>query len=399
MPTRDLTDRFCASAKAVAGAAQTDFYDAQCAGLALRVSARRKSWTYLFLWKGERIRWTFGTYPAMGLAKARTSVDEAKAEIADGRDPRAALAAPETLRAIAEEWLDREGRKLRTGEDRRAVLERAILPVLGNVPIKDIRRSAVVRLLDAIEDSAGPSAADKALEVLRRVFNFHAARSDDFSSPIVRGMSRSKPHERSRNRILTDDELRTVWHTAGGQGAFGRMVRFILLTAARRTEASAMMWTELADGDWTLPAARNKTKLDLVRPLPPLTLAQLGERSSEFVFSSNGLRPLTGYAELKLAFDRAVTAGLGAPLPNWTLHDLRRTARSLMSRAGVPSDHAERVLGHVIGGVRGVCDRYEYHDEKADALARLSQLVDRIVTGKPMVLTPRRINREAEANG
>src|SRR6266851_9797454 len=69
-------------------------------------------------------------------------------------------------------------------------------------------------------------------------------------------------------------------------------------------------------------------------------------------------------------------------MPRWTLHDLRRTGRSLISRAKVPSDHAERVLGHVIGGVRETYDRYEYLDEKRDALARLSALVKEIV-GRP----------------
>jgi integrase len=66
-------------------------------------------------------------------------------------------------------------------------------------------------------------------------------------------------------------------------------------------------------------------------------------------------------------------------MPRWTLHDLRRTGRSLMSRAKVPSDHAERVMGHVIGGVRETYDRYEYLDEKRDALAKLSNLLREII--------------------
>jgi integrase len=66
-------------------------------------------------------------------------------------------------------------------------------------------------------------------------------------------------------------------------------------------------------------------------------------------------------------------------MPPWTLHDLRRTARSLMSRAKVPTDHAERVLGHVIGGVRETYDRYEYLNEKREALLALAGLIDRIL--------------------
>jgi integrase len=107
-----------------------------------------------------------------------------------------------------------------------------------------------------------------------------------------------------------------------------------------------------------------------------MALAQLGTPSAgPFVFSTdNGATPLSGFSKLKAAFDKA-TPGL-AP---WTLHDLRRTARSLMSRAGVPSDHAERVLGHVIGGIRATYDRHDFAAEKAAALRQLADLVTSIV--------------------
>jgi integrase len=67
------------------------------------------------------------------------------------------------------------------------------------------------------------------------------------------------------------------------------------------------------------------------------------------------------------------------PAPPWVLHDLRRTARSLLSRAGISSDHAERVMGHAIDGVEGVYDRHSYADEKAHALQRLSDLIESII--------------------
>ncbi len=75
-----------------------------------------------------------------------------------------------------------------------------------------------------------------------------------------------------------------------------------------------------------------------------------------------------------------------AKVDGWTLHDCRRTARSLMARAGVRPDIAERVLGHAIGGVEGVYDRHSYRDEKADALARLAALIDGIVNPRENVV-------------
>jgi integrase len=113
-----------------------------------------------------------------------------------------------------------------------------------------------VRLLERIEESTGAVVADLMLAFVRRIMNWHAARSDDFRSPIVRGMARTKPHENARSRILTDDELRAVWATAEGQAhPFAALVRFLLLTAARRTEAVAATWAEIDGSDWVLPAA------------------------------------------------------------------------------------------------------------------------------------------------
>jgi len=158
---------------------------------------------------------------------------------------------------------------------------------------------------------------------------------------------------------------------------FGRYLRFLLLIGARRTEAAGMAWAELDGAVWTLPAARNKTKIDLVRPLSKAALATLPERNGELVFGM----PRGAIGHAKEEFDKAV------PLPHWTLHDLRRTARSLMSRAGVPSDHAERCLGHVIGGVRGTYDRHEYYNEKARAFEELAGQIERIVRPQENVVT------------
>jgi integrase len=246
-------------------------------------------------------------------------------------------------------------------------LERLVYPKLGDRPIGEIKRSEIVRLLDQIEDGSGPVMADHILAIIRRVMNWHASRSDEFRSPIVRGMRRSKAQARSR--ILTDDELRKVW-TAGP------FVRFILLTGARRSEAQGMTWAEIDGGDWTLPAARNKTKVDLVRP--KAALAMLKEETSCAPNGGQVFADGQNWRFLKFK-DKA-------KLPDVTLHDLRRTSRSLMSRAGINSDHAERCLGHVIPGVRGVYDRHEYHREKQHAYEALASLIQRIVQGKAEVV-------------
>ena len=395
MPRRNLTKLFCDSAKPGEGEAQTDYFDEAASGLALRVSrGGRKAWTYNFTWAGKRARLTFGTYPATSLSTARSRADEARAALEAGKDPRLTVRKPETVRAICEEYFDGDGATLRTGEYRKATLERLVLPQLGDRPISEVRRSEISRVLDGIVNECGPVMADQTLAYLRRVFTWHEARSDDFRSPIVRGMSRTKPKERARERTLSDDEIRVIWKVADSQGVFGCLVKFILLTSARRTEAAAMRRSELSGVDWTLPAARNKTKVDLVRPLSKAALRSLPspsglkqtetdaaqQRPSAYVFSTDGENPVSGFSKFKRQFDNAAELEAGVPLPNWTLHDLRRTARSLMSRAGVSSDHAERCLGHVIAGVRGTYDRHDFYEEKQRAFEALADMLDRIVS-------------------
>src|SRR6476469_7423469 len=137
-------------------------------------------------------------------------------------------------------------------------MARLVYPSLGLRPIETINRSDIVRLLDRIEDERGPVMANRTLGIISRVMGFHASRSDDFRSPIIKGMTRGI--EQARSRILSDDELRAVWKACGEYPTFGPMLRFILLTASRRTEVGEMTWAELADDTWIIPAVRYKTK-------------------------------------------------------------------------------------------------------------------------------------------
>ena len=146
-----------------------------------------------------------------------------------------------------------------------------------------------------------------------------------------------------------------------------------------------MRWAELEGKTWIIPAPRYKTNLDHVIPLSKLALSTLPKRGNgEFVFSKNGDTAMGGYQRHKQAIDAA------SGVRGWVIHDLRRSARSLLSRAGVAADHAERCLGHVIGGVRGVYDRHEYFDEKARAFEALATQVQRIVDPQKNVVAMRR---------
>jgi integrase len=348
-----------------------------------------KSWAVRYRIHGKTpVKETLGSWPTLSLTKAREAGRDKVLAAKAGRDPRAerkvARAKAEagtanTLRNVAETYLARDGKKLRTVDQRRRLLERLVYPMLGGRQVDGITRGELIALLDRVEDENGVRMADMVLAVLRKIMNWHAIRDESFRTPIVRGMARGKPKEAARSRILSDDELRRVWTAAcEGEGPFPALVKFLLLTAARRNEAARMTWDELDGVCWILPASRNKVKVDLLRPLSKAAQAVLAGiprfADCPFVFTGDGRRPLGGFSKAKRAFDKA------CGVTGWTLHDARRSARSLMSRAGVNADHAERCLGHAISGVRGVYDRHEFFDEKLHVYEVLAALIERIVT-------------------
>jgi integrase len=379
---KPLTDRAIQHLKSAEPGRRRIVWDALVPGLGIRVTDRGvKTFVLVTRYPGSPnpSPRSLGTYGAISLEAARAKAREWLGLIANGIDPTEHLIhkREQTFQAISEQYFLRKAAGHRSRRLSEATLNRLVYPTLGARPIAAINRTDIVRLLDWIEDERGPVQANRTLGIINRVMSFHASRSDDFRSPIVRGMARGQ--EQARSRTLTDEELRAIWKATGDYPIFGSLLRFILLTATRRFEAGQMRWSELNGAStistWTIPAARYKTNLDHVIPLSVLAVGVLPpNRGGEFVFSKNGHQAIGGYERHKRAIDDA------SGVKGWVIHDLRRTARSLMSRAGVASDHAERCLGHVIGGVRGVYDRHEYYDEKAKVFEALAQLVERIVT-------------------
>jgi integrase len=391
-----LTPTFVANAAATPGADRSIFWDESLPCFGLMVTARgHKSFVIQYRTKGVSRRMAFKD--GLSLDKAKKEARKIIGDVAKGDDPlqdrrKKEVEAENTFRSIAQEYFRREGGKLRSKNQREMTFERLVYPKLERRQIGDIKRSDIIRLLDKIEDERGPVMADRTLAALRRVFTWYAGRSDEFRSPIVSGMARTSAKERARARVLSDDELRVVWQAAESTpGPFGVLVRFILLTATRRTEAARMSHVELSCGDWTIPASRCKTKQDHLVPLSAAAgalvagIPVIGLPKCDYVFTNDGKRALGGFGKAKKKLDERILAILrerdpeAKPLPRWTLHDLRRTARSLMSRTGVEADIAERCLGHALVGVRGVYDRFAYRDEKKRAFEALAVQIDHVI--------------------
>jgi integrase len=339
---------------------------------------------------GRQVWATIGPADVLTIADAREKARIAINRIKEGKPAfEAPPSKPAMFQDIAEQWLKRHVRanKLRSEEEVTRLLRAHVYPAWKDRAFLSIRRSDVAALLDDVEDNHGARQADYVLAIVRGVMNWFATRHDDYVPPIVKGMRRTNPKERARARILDDAEIRAVWKAAETNGTFGALVRLLLLTAQRREKVVSMRWPDVSvDGTWTIAAeAREKgtggelllpsAAIDIIRAQP-----HLGENS--YVLAGRGGGHINGFSKAK----RALDAKLPDDMPQWQLHDLRRTARSLLSRCGVRPDIAERVLGHVREGVEGIYDRHSYRDEKADALRRLATLIDGIVNPRENVL-------------
>jgi hypothetical protein len=395
-----------AVANAREGAKRREIPDGGCRGLYLIVQPSGvKSWAARYRHRGRSSKYTLGPVlidtpesaeplqhgvAPLSLASARELCARVLREAQAGHDPAVAkrqrreqqrAAKADTLQAVCEEHLRREAGRLRTLDSQRRPDLELFYPALGQLPIDQIRRGQFVRVLDTIADERGQRRAGRALAAMKTLLNWHGNRSE-YVSVLTRTSWRTAGPAGGRDRVFDDVELRTLWSAAErDKGPFGPYLQFTLLTATRRGEAAGLRRSELIDGgrSWLIPAVRYKSKRDTLIPLSRAARAIIAAQpvlpGGDHVFSADGKYPLGDFARRKAAFDQA------CGVIGWRLHDARRSARTLLSRAGVAPDTAERCLGHALTGVRRTYDRHEYETEKRQAFEALAALVERIVRG------------------
>lgn len=374
------------------------------AGFGVRVTAGgAKSFVLNYRIGIKHRRYTIGSWPDWSALRAVREARDLRQDIDRGEDPQRKKEAGRnpaggTVAVLLDKFISEYARDLdrplRSANAVESAFKRLVTPQIGRIGIYDLKRSHVVAMLKEIADKRGPVMADQTLAYLRKAFNWYAVNGgdDDFVSPIVRGMARTKPRERARDRILSDDEIRIIWPALDEAGTFGALAKTLLLTAQRRDEVAHMRQKEIDKGGlWTIPAERYKTKRPNHVPLSQTAIgiinAQQKSDGCDYVFASRSKTPFTAFGKNKAKLDEGLRPKVD-PIPNWTLHDLRRTAKTLMARAGVRPDISERVLGHVIAGVEGTYDRHSYADEKRDALEKLAAMIERILNRQPSNFEP-----------
>ena len=383
--------------------------DGRIAGLYLVVQpSGAKSWAVRYRANGLPRKLTLGSYPAVDLATARKRAQEAIGDVAGGKDPaavkRASRAKAQAERTdddkrverVAEAFVKRHVKLSgKVGAGWGAEIERLfkveILPRIGAKRIGDVTKNDILAILDAIVDRGSPITANRTLAVLRKFFNWAAdARGLIVVSPC-KGIE-APAAETSRDRVLSDDEIRAGWAAFdSAKWPFGPIGKLLLLTGARRSEIAETTWREfdLAAKTLTLPGSRTKNGEPHVIPLSDAAVEVIKalpriEGKAGFVFSTTGARAVSGFSKSGTAIERATAAELRkaaiergedpekveAP-EHWTMHDLRRTAATNLQKLGVKREVTEAVLNHVSGsraGIVGVYQRHDYAAEKREAL-------------------------------
>jgi integrase len=345
-------------------------------GFGVRVSVNgKKSWFAVGRVGGRQVRHTIGTYPTVTLSEAREAARLILKDIQLGlyapvkADPEVT---PPTLSQMVTLFIEIYAKPKNRGWKAVQATFRKFAPI-NHMPVGDVTRADIVKVLDGIAANGTPIAANRAMSAIKKLFAWSLDRGAISVHPLV-GL-RKPGIERSRDRVLTDDELKSFWQATEELGfPFGPAFQIMALTGQRRGEVTSMRWSHINSSEavWTIPASIAKNGrahevplstpvLDVIQHLPRFT-------GADFVFTTTGISPISGFGRAKDRLDFAMDIAA-----EWRLHDLRRTVASGMARLGVAPHVIEKVLNHVSGqisGVAAVYNRHGYQTEKREALSQ-----------------------------
>jgi integrase len=340
---------------------------------------------------------TLGKYPPMSLAQARVRAAEARAAVAAGTDPgeakRRAKADAEqaeasrradTVELHVKLHLERTRREVGQSHWRQATLAlgRAVLAWRGR-PVAEIARRDVRALCEQVAATSGPVAGNRMFGHVRHFFAALVEHDVIAVSPTI-GLRRPTKDERARERVLSADEIRSLWLAADAVGGPAcSVIKLLLLTGQRRSEVAGMTWGEINGGVWSLPGSRTKNGEPHSIPLPKQALAEIEQqpRIGDYVFSNDGTKPVGDFTRPKKAIDAIMR-----PTTAFVVHDIRRTVATTMAEDLRIAPHIiEVLLNHISGhkgGVAGIYNRATYLAEKTEALQRWASHVETLVTGR-----------------
>ena len=362
-------------------------------------------WMLRYSQAGKRREATLGAYPALSLADARLQAETMKKELREGRDPlvekqKRDIPDIQTVRQLFEDWHQTDlSRRLQHPGIPHRIYTKEIDPIIGTYPINEVTPREVRRIIQRVVESGRPTIANDTLMYLKQLFR-HGMKLDlcqnnpasPFTATDAGGL------ESSRDRMLTPEEIRHAFQVFRANiSSFGRdnylACCLFLVLGVRKSELCEALWEEfdLEAAVWDLPAHRSKTGTAISIPLPTqavrwLTTLKDFACGSPYVFPARraSKRPHMGPDTLNRAISKLFGREAGrkqqppnkmGELEHFTVHDLRRTFRSLAAAEGVPSHVAERCLNHKLKGVEGIYDRHDYFEERRLAHQKVADAI------------------------
>ncbi len=360
----------------------------------LRISPKNKR-TWFVMYKGlngKIMRYSLGNYPELSLKDARKTAGDIMTEVNKGKDPMLAKQTKKTAPTMIDLWAEYKDEQARM-KQQKAVLtiieedrrwENTINPGIGHLQVQDIEPRTITTMLNKVATKA-PVSANRLFTLLKIMFKV-AIQQGWIKIHPMQWLSKPGGSEPPRKRYLSDEEIKTLWPYFDKLTPNPRdILKLGLLTAQRPGEVMSMRWEdiEFENAIWRQNNTKNGST-NLV-PLSPQVKAILLTRKPEntgdveWVFPSNYNRSKganQGRAKSTKSARKKLKTLSG--VEDWTAHDLRRTARTIMSRLQIKQHIRERVLNHAQGGILGVYDQYDYFQEKADALNKLADEISRI---------------------
>jgi integrase len=363
-----------------------EVWDLTLPGFGLRISSTgRRTWIVAVRRPGKSnpVRLKIGALPPMSLADARGKARETMA----GGAPAEPVAFKDVLAAFLQHGRTKKGRPLRqnTADQYRRNLH-GYAARLHNRPIEDITRREVAELIGGIATDSGAPTASLIRSMLARLFGW----AIEVGYIDVNPVTGTPGYEvLKRSRTLSDAELRAIWAATEERQDYNLIVRLCLWTGCRRGEAGGLRWPELGGAMWHLPGWRTKNGRELALPLARQTRTAIADwprlAGRDHLFGRHSAHGFNSWSAAKSRLDARLRFNR-----DWDIHDLRRTVETRMAGLRIPKDHVNRVLNHAAGPVTEAYDRHDYLPEKAAALQKWANEVERIVSGaSAKVVAPR----------
>ena len=367
-------------------------------------------WMHRYTLSGKRRELTLDKYADLSLAEAREQAVEAQKAIRSGVDPVEARKREEqvtirTVRELFSDWHQELEKRLKHPNIPKRVFEKEIAPSIGHLTLDSVTPMDVRAIVRKVASSGRPAIANDALMYLKQLFN-HSIKLGllTYNPAAAFNVNDAGGIEKSRDRALTVEELHQVFQVfRDNRECFSRdnylACALLLVLGVRKTELTEAQWSEfdLKGRRWKLSGERSKSGAGIVIPIPPQAVVWLEELKiracgSPYIFPSrrSSKRPHMGKDTLNRAIAKLFGKEPGkkkqpenrmGDIAEFTVHDLRRTCRSLLAAAGVPGHVAERCLNHKLKGVEGIYDRHDYFEERKQALTIVAKLVDPALTG------------------